>query len=489
MTIPKEREGEVRRLYYAEHWKVGTIASELGLHHDAVERVLCLQEKHAKARAPQESLLEPYKALVEEHLARHPRLRATRLFDMIEHRGYEGSERAVRRYVATVRPRPTKEAFLELHTLPGEQAQVDWGHVGSLHVPGGKRALWVFVIVLAYSRAIWAELVLDLSVYSLLRSLSRAVTFFEGTSRSFLFDNPKIVVLERHGAAIRFHPLLLSLCSSLCVSPRLCAVRKPQQKGGVERAVRYLKERFFAARRISSLARGNEELLTFLTTKAMSRMHPRLSGRTVASVFADERRSLLTLPNPLPDPHQIIPVAVDKTAFVRFDTNRYSVPPEAVTTGTLTLVADDVSIRLLDKDVEVARHERAWGRNLRIENPEHRARLLARKRGAAECKGRDRLHAEIPGIDALLERWVDDGRNIGSLTARTLSLLDLYGAAIVTGAVADVLARGVADIGALALACERLRKDHGRPVPIPMTLGEHVNDRDVLPHDLGGYDG
>jgi transposase len=483
-----ERQAEVRRLYYAEHWKVGTIVNELDEHHEAVERVLGLREKHARARAPQETLLDPYKALVQEHLERHPRLRATRLFDMIEGRGYEGSERAVRRYVATVRPKPAKEAFLSLDALPGEQAQVDWGHVGTIPVAGGKRALWVFVMVLAHSRAIWAELVLDLTVYSLLRSLSRAVAFFEGTPRTFLFDNPKIVVLERHGAAIRFHPLLLSLCGSYCVSPRLCGVRKPQQKGGVERAIRYLKERFFAARRISSLARGNDELITFLATKAMSRMHPRLAGRTVSSVYADEKRSLLRLPASLPVTDEILPVAVDKTAFVRFDGNRYSVPPESVTTGSLTLVADDVQIRLLDGETEVARHARVWGRHQSIEKPEHRAALIAQKRGAAEGKGRDRLRAEIPAIDALLSRWVEDGRNVGSLTARTLSLLDLYGATVVAAAVADVLARGVADIGALALACERLRKGRGEPVPIPMSLGDHVQDRDVLPHDLGGYD-
>ncbi len=488
MTIPEEREVEVRRLYYAEHWKVGTIASELGVHHSAVERVLGLQEKHALARAPQQSLLEPYKPLIQEHLARHPHLRSTRLFDMIEDRGFKGSERAVRRYVATVRPKPMREAFLSLDTLPGEQAQVDWGHVGSITVPGGKRALWVFVMVLAYSRAVWAELVIDLTVYSLLRSLSRAVSFFEGAPRTFLFDNAKTIVLGRHGAAIRFHPLLLSLCGALCVSPRLCAVRKPQQKGGVERAVRYLKERFFAARRISNLARGNEELMTFLTTKAMSRAHPRLPDRTVASVFSDEKASLLKLPTPLPPTDQIIPVAVDKTAFVRFDTNRYSVLPAAVTTGTLTLVANDAEIRLLNKDVEITRHERVWGRNQRIEKAEHRAALVAIKRGAADGKGRDRLRAEIPDIDTLFARWIEDGRNVGSLTARTLSLLDLYGATVLAGAVADVLARGVADVGALALACERLRKHRGQPIPIAMSLADHVQDRDVLPHDLGGYD-
>ena len=30
----------IRRLFYAEHWKVGTIAAELGVHHDAVRRAI-----------------------------------------------------------------------------------------------------------------------------------------------------------------------------------------------------------------------------------------------------------------------------------------------------------------------------------------------------------------------------------------------------------------------------------------------------------------
>jgi hypothetical protein len=49
--------------------------------------------------------------------------------------------------------------------------------VGSLAVTGGTRPLWVFVMMLAYSRAMWAELVFDLTVESLRRSLVRAAAF------------------------------------------------------------------------------------------------------------------------------------------------------------------------------------------------------------------------------------------------------------------------------------------------------------------------
>ena len=44
MITPAQR-AEIRRLFYGEHWKVGTIAAQLGLHHEtvraAVERSAC----------------------------------------------------------------------------------------------------------------------------------------------------------------------------------------------------------------------------------------------------------------------------------------------------------------------------------------------------------------------------------------------------------------------------------------------------------------
>ena len=73
-------------------------------------------------------------------------------------------------------------------------------------MPGGERVLWMFVIVLAHSRAMWGEFVIDLTVHSLCRSLVRGTTALGGASRQWLFDNPKVVVLERVGTVARYHP-------------------------------------------------------------------------------------------------------------------------------------------------------------------------------------------------------------------------------------------------------------------------------------------
>ena len=389
-----------------------------------------------------------------------------------------------------VRPRKAREAYLRLETLPGEQAQVDWAHVGKVRVPGGERPLWAFVMVLSWSRAMWGEFVFDMTAHSLRRSLVRAATYFGGNTRQWLFDNPKPVVLERHGDAVRFHPGLLDVSSHYCVSPRLCTVRKPNQKGRVERAIRYVRERFLAGRQLRSVAQANTDFLVFLNDVANPRPHPTLVGRTVADCLVDERARLLSLPEAPLSIEEVSPIAVDKTAYVRFDTNAYSVPHvHAERADTLTLAADDVTVRLLQGENEVARHARCWGRRQRIEDLAHRKALLEEKRGAQEAKGQDRLRAIAPEVDVLFSRWVETGRNVGSLTARLVGLLRSYDEDIVAAAVAEVITRGTNDVGAVAVICEQLRRKANKPVPLDVEMGRHVPDRDVIPHALEGYDG
>jgi transposase len=491
MTKSREIEAEIRQLQKGAHLPVGTIATQLGVHPDVVRRVLGLLEPRPEL-PPRPLLVDPFKPFIAETLERFPTLRVTRLYDMVRPLGYSGAVRTLREYVQEVRPRPAREAFLRLSMLPGEQAQVDWAYVGEIPVPGGVRGLWLFVMVLAWSRASWGEFVIDLSVWSLLRSLHRACQFFGGTAREWLFDNPKIVTLERHGQAVRFHPLLLELSGAYAARLRVCRPRRGNEKGRVERKNRFYRDRFFPAREIRSIEQGNRELLAFHEDIAWPRAHPQLPGRTVRDCYEEERLRLLPLPEGVCT-DQLQPVAVDKTAFCRFDTNDYSVPPQYAhrslkDPGALTLVADDMQVRFLDKGIEVAAHPRNYGRRQVIEAPGHREAILATKPAAQEPRGRERLRAQIPHINALYERWVEVGRNLGSMTARTLKLLDLYGAPLLSEAVTQVLARGMHDPGALAALCEQRRRATGAPPPIEVQLAAHVHDREVIPHSLETYD-
>lgn len=485
MTIERSTEVEIRRLYFREHWKRGTIVAQLGVHADVVERVIGPLGPEPKNAAPRPTVLDDYRGFVLETLERYPRLTCTRIYDMIVERGYTGSLRTLRRFVFVHRPRPRREVYVRIETLLGEQSQIDWAHVGHIRVKGGTRPLYCFVLLLKHSRAMWAELVLEQTTASLIRSLVRAAQYFGGVTHQWLFDNPKSIVAAREGSAIRFAPDLVELAGTLHVSLRACRVRKPTDKGGVERGIRYLKTRFFPARVIPSLEAGNAALWHFLENVAMKRTHPVQRERTVEDVLAEEKTRLLPLPPSSIPTELVTSVPADKTALISFDTNRYSVPPEAAN-RILTLVASDAEVRLLDGARVVGTHARSWAKNTTIEDPAHRKATLAHKPGARDGKGRDRLRAEIPQADELMRLWLEDGRNVGSLIARTLKLLDLYGAKVVAAAVDDLLAKSSHDFGALAILCEQRRTKPRRVLPVE--LGPHVVDRDVIPHDLGGYD-
>lgn len=172
---------------------------------------------------------------------------------------------------------------------------------------------------------------------------------------------------------------------------------------------------------------------------------------------------------------------------MRFDTNSYSVPAEHAS-RTLTLVADERLVRVLDKDTEVARHDRSYGRKRVVEDLAHRRALLDEKRAARDARGRDRLHAVAPRIHDLYLRWVDRGRNLGSVTARVMLVLDRYGDDVFRAAVDDVVDRGLHDPSALEAVCERLRKRSAAPLAVEPHVADHVSDRDVIPHDLESYD-
>lgn len=486
MKTTPEVEAEIVRLHYAEHWPVGTIATQLEQHVDVVKRVLGLGVPRPPS-SMKPRLVDPYREYIDDTLRRYPKLLATRLYDMLVERGFRGSVRTVREHVAIVRPPRRREVYLTTETLPGEQAQVDWAFVGKVPFPGGERQLWLFVMVLAHSRALWGEFVLDLSVHSLCRSLVRASAAFGGVPRQWLFDNPKTVVLERVGTAVRFHPTLLALCAAMRVEPRLCAVARPEHKGKVERAIRYLRDRFLAGRTIPSVDDGNRALARFIADIGHARPHPRLAPRTVADVLGDERPRLLALPDPLPATERVEPAPVDSQAFVRFDTNRYSVPTP-LAGRALTLVTDDKRVRVLDGATCVASHPRSWGKRQLVELSAHRTDLVAERKAARDLKGRDRLRAVAPGIDRLLERWALAGRSLSIRVTRTIQLLDLYGDDVFAVAVADVVARGLDDVGAVAMACEKHRKDRRRPVPVALVLPDHVDDADVIPRGLETYD-
>jgi hypothetical protein len=137
-------------------------------------------------------------------------------------------------------------------------------------------------------------------------------------------------VLERRGNQILFHPRLIELSAHYHFAPRPCQVRAGNQKGRVERAIRYVRDSFWAGRTFTTLAECNRQALLWRDQVAHQRRWPGGDHLTVAEVFEQERPRLLPPAlHPFPT-DRIETVRSHKTIYVRFDLNDYSIPPQAI---------------------------------------------------------------------------------------------------------------------------------------------------------------
>ena len=154
-----------------------------------------------------------------------------------------------------------------------------------------------FVMVLSYSRRIFLRFFLDARCGTFLRGHVQAFSAFNGVARVALYDNLKSAVLERQGDAIRFNPALLAFAGHYRYEPRPVAVARGNEKGRVERAIRYVRDSFFAARAFTDLDDLNAQACLWCEgPPASDRRWPQDTALSVRQAFHAERASLLALP-------------------------------------------------------------------------------------------------------------------------------------------------------------------------------------------------
>ena len=487
--IAPELHAQIRRLFYAEHWRIDTIATQLGVHHDTVRGAVESERFIRPGAQIRPSALDPYKAFIITTLEQYPRLRATRLWAMVQARGYPGSALQVQRYVRTVRPAARAEAYLRLDTLAGEQGQVDWGNFGTIRVGSTTRFLSCFALVLSWSRACYARFALDQTLESFLRGHVEAFAALQGVPRIILYDNLKSVVLERLGDHIRFHPRVLELAGHYHFAPQPCAVARGNEKGRIERFIGFLRHSFFAARTFSSVADLNAQLARWIAEVAHARPVPGRREQSVVEALAEEQPRLLPLPEHPFACELLRAVSSGKTPYVRFDGNDYSIPHTLVR-RPLTLVAAEHVVRVLDGSTDVARHARSYDRQQRIEDDAHLAALAREKRRAHDLRGRDRLRHACPHADAFVEALALRGEPLASQTTRLLRLLDQVGAPALDAALVEALARGAISAASVAHVLDQRRRARRLPPLVDFVLpaDPRVRDLRVTPHALSAYD-
>ena len=282
------------------------------MHPETVSRVLA-QAGLPRIGPPQRgSNIDPYPPFIRETLAKFPTLTGQPFARHGLRTRLSRREKPLPRHH---RPRPPAEAYLRLRTLYGEQAQCDSAHFGRITIGRARRPLMTLVLVLSYSQHILLRFFLDACKENFLRGHLAAFMAWQGVPRVILYGNLRSAVLERHGDAIRFNPTLLEFAAHYRYEPRPVAIARGNDKGRVERAIRFVRDAFFAPRAFTDVDDLNAQADAWCRGLASERRCAEDPSCGVGEVFAEEAPLLLRLPdNPYPVVERV-EVRVGKTSL------------------------------------------------------------------------------------------------------------------------------------------------------------------------------
>lgn len=146
-------------------------------------------------RTKQPGKLAPFQPYLQERMQAGV-WNARVLLRELRERGYTGGYTLLTDWLRPQRESARTVAVRRFETPPGHQAQVDWGHLGTVEINGEERKLWGFAFTLGYSRTMMAEAALDQKLGTLLRMHEEAFRQLGGVPQEILYDRMKTVWLE-----------------------------------------------------------------------------------------------------------------------------------------------------------------------------------------------------------------------------------------------------------------------------------------------------
>ena len=345
-----------------------------------------------------------------------------------------------------------QEVFLPLTHPPGE-AQVDFGEA-VIRLQGVETKVALFVMTLPYSGAIFVQAFPRECTETFLEGHSQAFSFFGGVPRRISYDNSAIAVIEvLKGRERKLTREFLRLQSHYLFQEHFCLVRRPNEKGHVERLVGYARRNFLVpVPEVASLAALNETL----AQRCRADLEHRTRGCPGAKgeLLIGDRAAFLPLPKQPFEARRIDQVSADSQSLVRFDTNSYSVPVKYAH-RKLTVVATVDEVRLVYEDRLIARHPRCWQKEQYLFEPVHYLALLERKPGGFD-HARPLEHWPLPECFGLLRRRLEaEPGGPGTRDfIRVLRLLESYRLVQLTDAVEYALDIDVIDPDSIRVIVE-----------------------------------
>jgi len=485
-----EQWAEVRRRVLVDGLSKRKACQQFGINWKTLQKMLTYPEPpgYRRVKPPRRPTIAPVLPIIRQILdadataPKKQRHTAKRIWERLtaEH-GFTGGYTSVKDAVRELTV-GRKEVFLPLSHPPGE-AQVDFGFA-TVVVAGVETRVAVFVLSLPYSGAVYCQVFPRECAETFQEGHARAFAFFGGVPERIAYDNTKTAVARIVGPRERVLTRdFLRLKSHYLFDSHFCLVRRPNEKGHVERLVDYARSNFLVpVPAVTSL----EALNAHLAERCRQDQARSVRGKsgTVAAGLVEDRAAMLPLPARRFDARRVTVAAADSLSLVRFDTNSYSVPTRYAHRA-VTVVATVSEVRMVFEDTLVARHERCWGREQYRFDPVHYLALLERKPGGFDF-ARPLEQWDLPACFGLLRRRLEaDGRHGTRAFIRVLRLLETHSLAQLTDAVEYALDIGIEDPDSIRSVLEH-RAD--RPTELFRLDGRpHLAGVRVEPTDVAAY--
>ena len=330
--------------------------------------------------------IDPYHNQILEWLREFPDLSSAQVFDWLleRHHNLDFKERTLRLYIQELRKtyalpkHPPLRQYEEVpETLPGEQAQADFGQIWVKRVNGTRIKVYCFALVLSYSRykfVWWQEH--PFTSDDLIMLHQKAFEYFGGMPKEIVYDQDRIIIVSENADDIICTETFQNYINHMKFKMRLCRAYDPESKGKVEAVVKFAKNNFARHRIFKDIDSFNDENLLWLDRTGNGKVHD-ITKKVPKEVFTLEKRHLLQIPSSLfnQQSKSSLTYSVRKNNTISYKQNRYQLPKGTYSPGKevlLSLNGDTLDLLDIDTGEVLATHKIATGKGnlIQIHHPE-----------------------------------------------------------------------------------------------------------------------
>lgn len=340
------------------------IARQLGISRHQVARVLAAHQADRdegsrgalpKPKQKRASSLDEHEESLAQLLDRYPDITAVRAHEELQKRGFSGGYGIVKRRLRALRGAKKREWVQRFETGPGVQAQMDYSPYTIDFTSEGRRRVYLFSYLLAYSRRQYLNFVESQDFSTTIREHVRAFEYFQGVAATCLYDNMKVVVTRYDGDEPVYNTRFLGFATHYGYRPVACRPRRSQTKGKVERPFYYAETNLLNGRTFQSLQHLNDVLRWWLREKADVRIHRETKERPLDR-YHKEQPHLIPLPEHPYDTAEVVYRCVSVEGSIVYCQNRYSVPWRYIGLTLPVRITEEELIVYGPHIEEIARH-------------------------------------------------------------------------------------------------------------------------------------